>query len=410
MDKSAVAVVAALLACSAATHAQDGDRPKLSFDGFATIGAVHSDEGQADFASGAFAPEGAGHSNDWSFKVDSRVGLQLTAEFTDRLSGIVQVVVEQRYDDSYVPTLEWANLTFAITPDLSVRAGRLVLPAFLVSEYRKVGYANPWLRPPQEVYSRVPVSNVDGIDLSYRSRFGGFTNTLRGTYGRKDPKLPGAGTLEARNLVMVSNSLEYGATTLFAQYSNVHLTLDSVKPLFDAFRQFGPAGQAIAARYDIDDKRFEVMSVGARHDPGDWFVMGEWARVHSRTLAGDDRGWYVTGGYRFGAFTPYVTVARVRTFSNTSDPGLPLAGLPPPLAAAAGGLNARLNQLLGAAAEQKSVSVGARWDFARNAAFKVQYDHLGLDAGSQGVLINAQPGFRRGGSVSLFSIALDVVF
>jgi hypothetical protein len=38
---------------------------------------------------------------------------------------------------------------------------------------------------------------------------------------------------------------------------------------------------------------------------------------------------------------------------------------------------------------------------------KAQVD---LSAGSPGVLVNLQSGFRRGGSVSLFSLALDFVF
>jgi hypothetical protein len=138
--------------------------------------------------------------------------------------------------------------------------------------------------------------------------------------------------------------------------------------------------------------------------------MGELAHSNSQTFIGDSRGWYVTGGYRFGAITPYVTLARVRVDSSTSDPGLSLGGLPPSLAARAGGLNAALNGLLGSVVQQKSVTLGARWDFARNAALKVQYDRLDLDNGSPGVLSNTQPGFEPGGRVDLFSVTLDFVF
>ena len=37
-------------------------------------------------------------------------------------------------------------------------------------------------------------------------------------------------------------------------------------------------------------------------------------------------------------------------------------------------------------------------------------DHMRLGPGSQGTLINAQPGFRPGGTVNLFSVAVDFVF
>lgn len=56
------------------------------------------------------------------------------------------------------------------------------------------------------------------------------------------------------------------------------------------------------------------------------------------------------------------------------------------------------------------MALGARWDFTRNAALKVQYDRVELDDGSPGVLTNLQPGFEPGGQVNLFSVTLDFVF
>jgi hypothetical protein len=405
-----LAVVVLVHPTAAGAHETDASR--FTLNGFGTLGVVHSDEDQADFVSSLFAPDGAGYTRAWSPEVDSRLGLQLTANFTPRLTGVLQLVAEQRYDDSYPPTVEWANLRYDITPDLSVRAGRMVQSSFMVSEYRKVGYATPWVRPPEEVYRLVPVTNFDGIDFSLRSRFDGFTNTLQGAYGRKDGTLPDGGTVEIRDVVALTDTLEWGATTLFASYGRTRLTIDdeNLNTLFNGFRQFGPEGEAIADRYSVNDKRYEVMAVGMRYDPGDWFVMGELAHANSRTYIGDVRGWYVTGGYRFGAVTPYVTLARVSLDSSTSDPGLSLGGLPPPLAAQAAALNGALNGLLESEPRQKSVTLGARWDFTRNAALKVQYERLDLDQGSPGVLSNTQPGFEPGGRVDLFSVSLDFVF
>jgi hypothetical protein len=59
---------------------------------------------------------------------------------------------------------------------------------------------------------------------------------------------------------------------------------------------------------------------------------------------------------------------------------------------------------------QKTVSIGGRWDFARNAALKLQLDRTHLGAGSSGALINVQPGFQPGGKFTVFSAAIDFVF
>jgi hypothetical protein len=410
MRKLVIATAVAMLVWVTAASAQVAETPNFLLNGFGTLGVVRSDEDQADFASNVFVPDGAGYTREWSPEIDSVLGLQLSADLTSRITGILQVVSEQRYDETYTPVVEWANLKFDITPDLSVRAGRMVQQTFMVSEYRKVRYATPWIRPPKEVYGMIPVTNADGIDFSYRFRIDGFTNTLRALYGTKDVDIPDGSEVSARDIVGLSDTLEWGAATLFASYGRTRLTIEDLNPFFDAFRQFGAEGETIADRYDVDGKRFEIMSFGLRYDPGDWFVMGEWARSNSRTFLGDIRGWYFTGGYRFGEVTPYMTLARVRAHSDTSDPGLSLAGLSPEQAAQAGGLNAALNQMLGSAAQQKSISVGVRWDFIRNAALKVQYQYLDLDEGSPGVLTNTQPGFEFGGAVNLFSVAIDFVF
>lgn len=388
----------------------DEDTPRVSFDAYGTLGLVYSSEDQADFVGNLLQAEGAGHSRRLSHKIDSRLGLQATAELTPRLSSVVQVVIEQEPDGDFRPGVEWANLKYDFTPDFSMRVGRMVQPTFMVSEYRKVGYATPWVRPPEEVYRMTPVSNFDGIDFSYRHRFGKYLNTLRGIYGRSDTEVGSGGEFRARDVLALSNTLEWDDFSLFASVGRYRLTFEEVNPLFDAFRQFGPDGDAIADRYDADGKQVTILTTGARYDPGDWFVMGEFGGLTTRTFLGDPRGAYMTGGYRIGTFTPYASVARIWNGDETSDPGLSTEGLPPSLAATAGQLNFELNELLASAVRQKTLALGTRWDFARNMALTMQYEYLDLAPGSPGAFINIQPDFQPGGSASVVSLTLDFVF
>jgi hypothetical protein len=415
MTKRRSRLFAILVALCAGGTAAAQESSGFTFSGYGTLGAVHSDDGHADYLIDQFKPNGPGATRSWSGDVDSRLGVQLTADVSQRLTAVVQLVSQQRYDDTYVPVVEWANLKWQATPDLSVRVGRIVLPIFMLTDSRKVGYANPWVRPPVEVYYMVPITNSDGIDASWRRTFGETTHTLQATYGRTDAKFPpqpsiGSGVAKVRDILVAVYTVERGFLTARASYGQAKLTIEQYDPLFDAFRQFGPAGAAIANRYDLRGRKSDFVGVGISYDPGAWFATAEWAHFDTHSIVGAKQAWYASGGRRFGKVTPYATYAHIEPQGATSDPGLPLAGLPPQLAAVGAQLNGLLNAQLSVVPRQTTGSAGVRWDFLRNAAIKIQWDRVRRADGSIGTFANQQPGFTPGGTVNLISAAVDFVF
>ena len=405
-------ILIVLLASAARVHAavQDPSASMFSFSAFGTLGLVHSSEDDADFTASPLQPSGAGYTRPWSPAVDSRLGAQLTARFTPQLSAMLQVIAEQRNDNTYAPHVEWANVSYQVTPDFSVRLGRIVLPTFLLSDSRKVGFANPWVRPPLEVYSLSPIFNSDGVDASYRMRVGELVNTLVGTYGKTDFGAPQGGSFEVKHLWVIADTVEYGALNLHIAYEQASYSYDPLDALFDAFRQFGPQGMALADKYDLDDKRAQLITAGAIYDPGKWFATGEWGTRNLHSAAGASSAWYLSGGYRLAKLTPYLTYAAAKANTDTSDPGLNVTALPPSLVGVATGLNVALNALLATTGAQSTISVGSRWDVMKNVDLKLQYDHIDLGAGSAGTLINVQPGFQSGGALNVFSITIDFVW
>lgn len=409
LSLSRIALAAATLYAAGACAADPG-APQFAFNGFGTLGVVHSSEDQADFTSGFFKPEGAGHSQTWSAASDSLLAVQANADLTSRLSGVLQIISEQNYDNSYRPHVEWANIKYQFTPDFSVRAGRSVTSTFLLSGARKVAYTYPWVRPPLEVYSLSPLTNIDGLDILYRLHAGDLTNTVQVNIGGKDINLTNnAGVAKLRNMRGISNTTEYGPLTAHISYQKVFATTPTLNAFFDAFRQYGPQGIAIADQYEADHKPITVVGVGANYDPGHWFVMGEWGHRHSQIYLGNRTAWYASGGYRFEKFTPYVSYARARA-NKLSDPGLTLSALPAFLVKPAAGLNATLNSLLSRKIVQNTLSIGGRWDFVENVGLKLQFDRTHIGAGSVGVLNNIQPGFQSGGKFNLLSVSIDFVF
>jgi hypothetical protein len=387
----------------------------FSFGGFGTVGAVHSNLDQADFVSAPFEAVGAGYTRRWSAKVDSLIGAQIAADLTPQLSAVLMAIAQQNYDAGFRPHVEWANLKYQFTPELSVRIGRTALGLFLITDSRNIGFSNPWVRPPIELYGLVTVTSNDGIDASYRSAMGAASNTVQVTTGRTTYKYPvpnstTVGTAKSRDLIALVDTLQRGFSTLRLTYGQAHVSIPAFDPLFDAFRQFGPRGVGIAELYDVADRIVSFFGLSARYEPGRLFAMAEWARVNTHSVLGEKTGWYVSSGYLLGRVTPYATYAQVRADTNTSDPGLSLTGLPASQAGLAMALNAGLNASLAPIASQRTVSLGARWDILPSVDLKFQYDHTDLGANSQGWLTNLQPGFRLGSTVDLISATVDFVF
>ncbi|WP_229423618.1 hypothetical protein [Massilia frigida] len=391
-------------------RAADPDALNWTFGGFGTAAVSHSDNRQADFSSSVLKATGAGYTRAWSPHVDSRLGAQLGVTVNKQWSGVVQVITEQRLDRSYRPIVEWANLKYQATPDLSLRLGRIALPVFLAADYRKIGYAYPWARTPVEVYDAIPISNSDGIDISYRWRASGVKFVSQAVVGGTTLDLLGDNKVKSRKLAGVSTTAERGALSGRISAFSSEVSINLAEYLFDGLRQFGPRGEALARQYEVERKRFNALTLGATYDPGNWFAMAEIGRFTSHSFFGKSITLYSSAGYRFGAFTPYIAFASAKARSRTRDPGLPLDGLPPALAARAAQLNESLNYLLMSVPVQNTASAGVRWDVRRNIALKLQYDRVRPGEHSRGTLFNVQPGFGAHPRVNLASAVLDFVF
>lgn len=401
-------LAAALLACLfAAGTAQAQSWPSVKLSGFGTAAATHSSERNADFTSSSIQPDGAGMTNSWSYKPDTKLGVQADVAFTDKLFGVAQLVSEHRVDHDWGPQVEWLNLKYQATPDLALRAGRIAMPFFLYSDTRQVGYAQPWVRPPLEAYIVQPNTTSDGVDAMYRAQLGGFTHNLQAFYGRNNVNTF-RGEAKAPVNWGVNDTAQYGDLTLRAAYTYSKVSIPSLEPFTAGLAAFGsipgPVGAEaarLASTYHADDLDFHTLALAASYDPGRWFLTGEFIDFRGESYVQGTRAWYVSGGYRFGDFTPYATYAGTKN-RTTQEAGIPFAPAAP--------LNAALNGILGSNTEQKTLSLGVRWDFVRNADLKVQYDRIKLGANSSGLLINPTANFQPGGNANVFTVAVDFIF
>jgi hypothetical protein len=305
-------------------RASDAEVPMFSFSGFGTLGAVHSSEDRADFTGTQSKPNGTGFTRSWSGGVDSLVSGQVSANLGPKAFAVLQVISEQNPDGTYRPHVEWANL------ELPRHAGlhdprRTDGPARADGDRDAQGrLRQPWVRPPVEVYSLVPLTTVDGFDASYYLPAGAGSHRFQVATGRADSRYPdgegGTTVSKARQDVTIADTYEQGFLTLRVNAGRARITIDSLNPLFNAFRAFGP--KATRSRTSTSSKASSSPSSAL-------------AGPTIREVVRDGRVGAPPGRQRFhqrqvglvrerrrsrGDFTPYMTYARARA-NNLSDPG-----------------------------------------------------------------------------------------
>ncbi len=373
-DQPAIAIGGGGTGLEAATANTIGTgQPTFKFGGFSTLGVSHSSQGLGDYILDGTIPKGPGRSRNWSATNDSRIGVQVAANFTPETSAIIQVISEYQADGTYRPAVEWANVKYAFTPDAYIRVGRIALPTFLNSDSRKVGYSYPWIHPPIDLYRQLSITNNDGMDTSYRFGIGAAENSIKVIYGRNTNERP-TSTSSARKLWGIFDAFEYGSATLRVGYQEREAS---------SYNHLTGVTGAWTPNSDL--------SIGASYDPGGWFAMSEWMQRKSTTKAS---AMYISAGYRINKFTPYLTYSQ-------NSPASFLPGFPAPTAIA----------IQSAKKQQSTASLGVRWDFMKNTDFKLQYDQVYLSDNSNGYLANVPAGvILYGAKFHVISAVLDFVF
>jgi hypothetical protein len=371
----------------------------LNVSGFGTIGVAKTSAlSGLEYAGGVNVPGGAKDS--WSSRLDTKLGVQAVASISPDLTGTIQVLGKYRYDGTYAPSTEWANLKYAFTPDASVRIGRFGAPAFMISDSLNVGYAQPWLRPPLDAYRSMPITHIDGIEGTFRFHWGDAAVTVQPGVGKTKAYLVSTGSvfdLDITNMTSLNLSLENGPYTL--RYGKVH-------------------GKVKTSTANIGGFTDDFNGLGLIYDKDNWLVQTEyvWRKngknvstiapanpaniVSVMTAAGMNRllstptpfnsnATYVTAGYRFGSAMPYASVSNYRTQGTFP---------------------------INKSSAEDTLSLGVRWDFYKNMAFKAQYDRVRTRDGiglfyrtaSDGGLANTPATLAS--PVNVLSFSIDFVF
>lgn len=341
--------------------------------GFGTLGAARTNSKVTQFRNEPTQWSGA--DNHIDLGLDSRLGVQGTVTYKSDFSITAQVLGIRREDEDFELDFEWLYAQYTGVPGLNLKAGRVALPAFLVSDSRRVGYAVPWMRVPPLAYSMLSLSTVDGVQAAYSHSFGPVVGTVQFTHGRGQSNLalygqfpPGGGfhrqyiPVKQDNVNSLNGTLEWGDwSARIGQVTSEDSGTINVPTFFNVTS-------------DIPSFKDKFTGVGLQYDNGKAVVTTEYLKRKTKpTNTSDASAWYVGGGYRFGEVMPYVLVSQYKPKTEEAT---------------------------------KGTAIGVRYDFAKNVAFKAEFARY--EQGGFVFLDSAPP--VADAKVNVVSVALDFVF
>jgi hypothetical protein len=328
----------------------------FTFGGFGTAGVVHTNTDQAQFISGA---ESTGANKSFRADVDSNIAVQATARFAPWIAVTGQVIYD---DDGLTDTVNWLYLKLDPLDSLSFKLGRFEAPLFAISDSRDIGYANTWLRAPQEVYGLASYEEVKGGEGTYTLPIASTRLKLTAYAGVGTWNFNSGTTGDADTLRGYELRWETDWVTLRASFSRANIVVSPV----------------------IGSPKYTFAGYGAIVDHNNIVAQAEWVDRRSPAYPSyvNSHGWYVLGGYRFDKVLPFVSYA-----TTNRDAQGPFAF----------------------SYDQDSTAIGVRWDAFKSADLKLQVERVN-PKGTAGIsFANVQPGFGNS-DVDVVSLALDFVF
>ena len=356
----------------------------VDINSFLTIGAARLSE------EGSYL---ANTTENISFENDSHYGVNLRTQVSDRVSGAAQLLATAT-DSNFNLDAEWAYLSYQLSNDASLRAGKLNLTTFLLSDYAKVGYLHPWVRPPVEVYNNNPLRNFLGLELLHVNRFGRTAKLTSQFFVGSAQANNGALEMKANDGYGINFQLDTPGFTLRA---------GAISPVIQVVA-FDPTTNSNVELLDEDD-RGVMVTVGASVDVNDFVMYSEVVSTNTegqtQGIFPNQKGAYLTLGYTIGKFLPHVTFGSSSGEVYTG----PTNQLDPLCAGQIGCTGANVVQ---APKTQDSVAIGLKYTIDDSVAIKFEVQKVDLTSGKgTGFAALQTSGVE---SFNVVSVALDAIF
>ena len=336
---------------------------RISWDGFLSAGVATVDVGEQV----QWGNDGPDNELDWNS--DTMFALQARIKVTDKLQVVSQMMSKGGFNSEF--DADWFYLQYTPNDNFNLMLGRIRPQYFMLSDYVEVGFAYPWIRPPEEVYDPIPTDWGQGISFNFNWEGPGeslhnatlqvMQNEDQGTVSRFDMSLLGA-----------MYEFNYGPLTLALRGGDLKadIFLES-----DSFRSASTALESFDEDISIlpnEDADASYLNVGIRYETLGWLFLSEWATFDTQGLFVDTEGYYATIGKRFGVWMPHLTFAHHESTDDDvrEDPRILEA-----LGASAGAGIQSVSQMLWNQ-QNDSYTLGLHYTFNSNTVIKFEVKQI----------------------------------
>jgi hypothetical protein len=303
---------------------------EYAVSGFGTVGYAQSDRRESYQR---FINE------EGTFKRDSVLGAQLDARVSSEWSATVQATTgpSDANDEKLSIKVSWAFVSWRPDNDWLVRVGKQRLPLFLNTENRDVGQTYDLLRLPSEVYAVAPTTDLTGASISrtWLSDTGEWTLDAYTGSGSLDVRTSsrdlGVDVLKVRTnasgmslSLKLDNSSAFHASMLRASTRRrdgavLTSSFPAVTiPAVGTYYQVSNAlpGPGVGTTSHIVNDVF-VLGADLAVAPN-WRVVSELGRTiqHKSDVGANTVGGYLAVLHKIDRFTPYVSLARLRSLGS----------------------------------------------------------------------------------------------
>jgi hypothetical protein len=394
-------------------NASETENDKLQFSGFATLGMVTSDSDQYGYRK-SVSSDGAVFSGDLDFKQHSLLGFQAGWSISPKFDAVYQGVLRDLPESSFDRFTTLAFLRYEIDAHWSVRVGRTAPDIFLLTEYRDVDFSYIWATAPNEVYGIVPYRSIDGIDVTYSGRSLGGLFTAKLFTGSSEGEISDNSILETikiKNVMGIALSFDNFDWIVHAKHSQV--TIDNEPKsnafLFNSINQvpdfLWPNSNEFAQSLLMAGEDVSYSSISGQYQWQRWLASAEWSQIKSKSaVLPKITSAYAALSYEMNAHQFYSVYAVTDSSTYVFDePGVNEVVLGELIY----GINEAMNFY---SPNQKTVSLGWRYDISSNTAASFQWNYTKLDKSGTTLWLSnpAQP--KTSENISTFFLTLSVVF